>query len=581
MRSKQAASAVGPLRSLLLDLDRFKEVNDTLGHHCRRLAPGAGRSRLDAVIRDVDSIARLGGDEFVILLTDLDDPTRGRRRRRTRRDGPVRRRSSSTTSAWTSRSASASPSAPVTAPPSTSSSSTPTSPCTRRRPQATGTPAIHPTVTMPAPRSSPCSANCVRPCNHRHSYVCTISPRQISSPAKSSASKPSPAGSTRPAACSRPPSSSRSPNAPGSSGHSPPRSCNKHWRRSAHGTAAGLHLPVSVNISTRSLDEALPGLIRGLLHANQVPAGQLELEITESAVMADPDRAIAVLTRLRALGVSLSLDDFGTGYSSMAYLKGLPVQELKIDQSFITGMTADSADTSIVKSCVDLARNLHLTVVAEGVETSGGLGPTHRTRMQLRTGLLPDTAALPPDEIYAWITSDPAAGNRPHPQPLGRRVTERNSRQPLTGCLATLVPPPSGIYRARLPGETIPTMNLEPLVSQAAHTQRRPQRCRRPPCMTSGSPTWPSPWSPSAPSRRPGEEAFIGSPTVLIGGQDPFALTGHPADLACRIYPNPNDPSCVPDLPRLRPAIKQAARHDLQSGLAVSDPTAIEGELRS
>ena len=126
-----------------------------------------------------------------------------------------------------------------------------------------------------------------------------------------------------------------------------------------------------MNISTRSLDEALPGLIRGLLLANQVPAGQLELEITESAVMADPDRAIGVLTRLRALGVNLSLDDFGTGYSSMAYLKGLPVQELKIDQSFVTGMTADSADTSIVKSCIDLARNLHLTVVAEGVETSG------------------------------------------------------------------------------------------------------------------------------------------------------------------------------------------------------------------
>ena len=101
-----------------------------------------------------------------------------------------------------------------------------------------------------------------------------------------------------------------------------------------------------------------------------MPADALELEITESAVMTDPERAIEVLGRLSALGVVLSIDDFGTGYSSMAYLKRLPVDELKIDRTFVAGMDSRPSADAIVRSSVELARNLGLTVVAEGVETA-------------------------------------------------------------------------------------------------------------------------------------------------------------------------------------------------------------------
>jgi EAL domain-containing protein (putative c-di-GMP-specific phosphodiesterase class I) len=99
-----------------------------------------------------------------------------------------------------------------------------------------------------------------------------------------------------------------------------------------------------------------------------VPASALELEVTESAIMADPDRARAVLGRLAELGVTLSIDDFGAGYTSLAHLKDLPVHELKVDRSFVAAVTADRSNALIVRSVVELARNLGLTTVAEGVE---------------------------------------------------------------------------------------------------------------------------------------------------------------------------------------------------------------------
>ncbi|MFA5597312.1 MAG: EAL domain-containing protein, partial [Pusillimonas sp.] len=92
------------------------------------------------------------------------------------------------------------------------------------------------------------------------------------------------------------------------------------------------------------------------------------LEVTESAIMDDPQRALTTLDRLAAMGFKLSIDDFGTGYSSLAYLKRLPVSELKIDQSFVFGMTSNESDAKIVRSTIDLAHNLGLSVVAEGVE---------------------------------------------------------------------------------------------------------------------------------------------------------------------------------------------------------------------
>jgi EAL domain-containing protein (putative c-di-GMP-specific phosphodiesterase class I) len=137
------------------------------------------------------------------------------------------------------------------------------------------------------------------------------------------------------------------------------------WRR------RGIDLRVSVNLSVRSLmDLDLPSRVEALLAEVALPADRLVLEITESTIMADPVRAMRVLQPLADMGVGLSIDDFGTGYSSLAYLRQLPISEIKIDRSFVTHMTTDDNDAVIVRSTIELARNLGLEVVAEGVETA-------------------------------------------------------------------------------------------------------------------------------------------------------------------------------------------------------------------
>ena len=132
----------------------------------------------------------------------------------------------------------------------------------------------------------------------------------------------------------------------------------------------GLGFGIAVNISARNLmDDQLPVLIERLLRQCELPASVLELEITESSIMTDPVRVMRNLERLYRLGLRLSIDDFGTGYSSLSYLKRLPVQTLKIDNSFVRHMLKDEQDEIIVNSTVHLAHNLGLKVVAEGVES--------------------------------------------------------------------------------------------------------------------------------------------------------------------------------------------------------------------
>ncbi|HWM10658.1 MAG TPA: EAL domain-containing protein [Solirubrobacteraceae bacterium] len=139
---------------------------------------------------------------------------------------------------------------------------------------------------------------------------------------------------------------------------------HREWRD------AGVDVPVAVNLAAANIvDVTLPAAIGELLARHDVEAGRLACEISEHTVMADPVRAADVLGGLRGLGVRLSLDDFGTGHSSLAYLKRLPLDEVKIDRSFVAGMTDDENDAVIVRSTIDLARNLGLEVVAEGVET--------------------------------------------------------------------------------------------------------------------------------------------------------------------------------------------------------------------
>jgi diguanylate cyclase (GGDEF)-like protein len=131
----------------------------------------------------------------------------------------------------------------------------------------------------------------------------------------------------------------------------------------------GTDLRVAVNLGAADLlDPRLPGDVAVLLSEHGVAADRLKLEITETIVMADPKRGRAVLDELRALGIAIALDDFGTGHSSLSYLKNLPIDELKVDRSFVMGIAGDERDAAIVRSTVQLARSLGLRVVAEGVE---------------------------------------------------------------------------------------------------------------------------------------------------------------------------------------------------------------------
>jgi diguanylate cyclase len=127
---------------------------------------------------------------------------------------------------------------------------------------------------------------------------------------------------------------------------------------------------VAVNLAATHLRErALPELVARALVDHRLPASSLELEVTESILMHDPELSVANAQRLAALGVGLSIDDFGTGYSSLSYLKKLPITSLKIDQSFVRDLATDPDDAAIITAIIALAHSLKLRVVAEGVET--------------------------------------------------------------------------------------------------------------------------------------------------------------------------------------------------------------------
>jgi diguanylate cyclase (GGDEF)-like protein len=134
--------------------------------------------------------------------------------------------------------------------------------------------------------------------------------------------------------------------------------------------ANGMRLGLSVNLSTHDLfDSRLPARVRGYLETQGVHPGSITLEITESSLLVDAPRTRATIDDLHGVGLRLAVDDFGTGYSSLSYLRRLPVHELKIDQTFVAGMLTDPQDEVIVRSTIDLGHNLGLQVVAEGVES--------------------------------------------------------------------------------------------------------------------------------------------------------------------------------------------------------------------
>ncbi len=171
----------------------------------------------------------------------------------------------------------------------------------------------------------------------------------------------------------------------------------------------GLEIPVAVNLSMRNLhDPELPETIQRLLARWKVPADRLRLEITESSLMADPPRALAILNRVRAAGVHFAIDDFGTGYSSLAYLKRLPVDEIKIDKSFVQQMAGDDNDAAIVRSTIGLGHDLGLNVVAEGVEDRAAWDMLGRLGCDSAQGYYV-SRPMSGKEIVRWLVQPPEA----------------------------------------------------------------------------------------------------------------------------------------------------------------------------
>ena len=167
--------------------------------------------------------------------------------------------------------------------------------------------------------------------------------------------------------------------------------------------SAGAPVHVAVNISAKSLQEqTLPQKVQALLDKWQVDPRFLKIEITESSIMADPAHALAILSMLQSMGVRLSVDDFGTGYSSLTHLRELPIDEIKVDKSFVMGMSTSDADAAIVRTVVDLGHNLGKQVCAEGVEDEETWFRLREMRCDLAQGYW-ISRPVSASDLMAWL----------------------------------------------------------------------------------------------------------------------------------------------------------------------------------
>ena len=166
---------------------------------------------------------------------------------------------------------------------------------------------------------------------------------------------------------------------------------------------SGRRLAVSVNVGPADLlDEVFPDEVESVCERYGVPTDLLQLEVTENTIMSNPDPILHVLGRLAGMGITLSLDDYGTGHSSLSYLKRLPIHELKIDRSFVFNMDTDARDATIVRSTIDLAQSLDLRVVVEGVETEGTWNVLAEMGAEVGQGYLL-ARPLPAHELETWL----------------------------------------------------------------------------------------------------------------------------------------------------------------------------------
>jgi diguanylate cyclase (GGDEF)-like protein len=389
---------------LLLDLDRFKEINDTLGHHHGDLLLQEIGPRLARVLREGDCIARLGGDEFVVLLPDVADAVHAQtlgRRIRAELAAPF-------VLEGVSLDVEASVGIAVT-PDHGSDFSTLLQ---------------HADVAMYVAKKAHLGVSVYDPVLDDHS------PLRLALIAELRSALADPGQFVL----------HYQPKLDMRTGRLTGFEALVRWQHPQRGLLvpdefipdaertgmirtltdvvlsqavrqvnvwkqAGVEISVAVNLSPRCLlDPQFPDDVSALLMAHGIAGSELDLEITESAIMADPERAHEILDRLVALGVGISIDDFGTGYSSMAHLKRLPIQQIKIDKSFVIDLVDNANDAAIVRSMVDLARGLGLGVVAEGVETEetwqhlSDLGCTSAQGYYL-------SRPMPADDVLGWVAT--------------------------------------------------------------------------------------------------------------------------------------------------------------------------------
>jgi diguanylate cyclase (GGDEF)-like protein len=354
----QAADATDRLALILIDLDNFKEINDTLGHDAGDKLLCEVARRLAGRVRDPDLLVRLGGDEFALLTTlaPADDGcklTDGARLRVDASAGVAEREDATVRIAELLRRADVAMYAAK---------------------QSQSRVELYRVDLDVANRTRLETIQDLDAALSRHEFVLHYQP-------KIDVETGATFGAEALVRWQHPTRGLLYPDAflpaveqSGQMGAMTQVVLETAVEQLARWRATGLDLSVAVNLSVSDLlDESLGERIAGLLSTHDVPASALELEITESVIMIDPQRAWGVLDALRRLGLRIAVDDYGTGYSALSYLRDLPIHELKIDRSFVAHVTTDARSAAIVRSTIELAHALGLKVVAEGIEDQAAL----------------------------------------------------------------------------------------------------------------------------------------------------------------------------------------------------------------
>ena len=426
---------------LLIDLDRFKDINDTFGHHygdqlLRQVGP-----RLAGALRDVDTVARLGGDEFAVLLPDVHsvhDALAVAGKLRAALEQPFR-----------VEGVDLDVEASVGVVRSGEHGTDPTVLLQRAdvamyvaKTQQLGVFAYDPTVDGHSPAKLALLGDLRRALErgelvlHYQPKISTSTGDVVSAEALVRWQHPD-RGLIFPDAFI--PLAEHT----GLIGPLTRYVLDAALTQARVWADADRPLPVSVNLSARNLlDENLPAQVAELLAAHDVPAELLELEVTESALMTEPARAQRLLEQLSTLGVRISIDDFGAGYTSLGQLKTLPVNELKIDKSFVMKMTTDRSNSLIVQSVVDLGHNLGLTIVAEGVESEQALSALREFGCDVAQGYHL-SRPIPTAALDTWL--------------LGRTITPAHPVAPLPALPAAPTTAPGAAPSAPTPRAPAPS----------------------------------------------------------------------------------------------------------------------------